>query len=185
MPHATCSIAGCPKPIRSKGWCDAHYMRNLRHGSPHALMRKVVIGTPEVRFWAKVDKNAPKGCWVWTASTFVGRNGYGKFNAGTTAATAKTVYAHRFSYELVNGPISEGLDVLHACDNPPCVNPDHLRLGTPVDNAADMVRRKRDAWSTGKRVATIGCTVESCNRNHDAHGLCKLHYERQRRANKV
>jgi len=185
MQDATCSIADCPKPPKARTWCDTHYMRYIRHGSPDAIQRHVVIGPPEVRFWAKVDKDGPNGCWVWTASTFRARNGYGKFNAGTTAATSKTVYAHRFSYELSNGPIPDGLDVLHGCDNPPCVNPNHLRLGTAADNSADMLRRKRDAWASGKRKATIGCTVQSCNRKHSGLGLCKLHYERQRRANKV
>jgi len=184
MQDATCSIADCPKPPKSRTWCDTHYMRYIRHRSPYALLRHVVIGPPEVRFWAKVDKNGPNGCWVWTASTFAARNGYGKFNAGSSSKTNHTVYAHRFSYELAYGFIPEDMDIMHLCDNPPCVNPQHLEAGTAKENMMHMVRKGRDQWSNGKRKARIGCTVESCDRKHSAHGLCKNHYERQRLASK-
>lgn len=184
MHHTTCSIEDCTKRVKARGWCQTHYVRFVRHGSPHHVERHTVLGTPEVRFWAKVDKGGANGCWVWTASTFRNRNGYGKFNAGSSHDGNRTVYAHRFSFESVNGKIPDGLDVLHSCDNPPCVNPDHLRLGTAADNAGDMVRRRRDAWATGKRKATVGCSVDLCDRKHKALGMCKSHYERHRVANK-
>jgi hypothetical protein len=87
----------------------------------------------EDRFWAKVQKT--DSCWVWTAAT--DSDGYGVFNAPGHRA------AHPFSYELHNGPIPEGLCVLHKCDNPPCVRPDHLFLGTKKDNAVDMAIKGR------------------------------------------
>lgn len=94
--------------------------------------------TPEQRFWAKVDKSSE--CWVWTA----GRQhfGHGKFRPN---GSAPHVLAHRFSYELAYGPIPDGLFVLHKCDNPPCVRPDHLFLGTQDDNMKDKVRKGRQA----------------------------------------
>lgn len=88
----------------------------------------------ESRFWPKVDKSpghGPQGeCWVWTAST--NPDGYGNLNHG------KENRAHRVSWKIHNGPIPPDLQVLHRCDNPPCVRPDHLWLGTHADNMRDM-----------------------------------------------
>lgn len=91
----------------------------------------------EERFWSKVDTSGE--CWVWTgAKTFDG--GYGQIGTGVGK---KLALAHRFSYELAYGPITNGLWVLHRCDNPSCVRPDHLFLGTGKDNAQDMVAKGR------------------------------------------
>lgn len=152
-----------------------HYTRWYRHGDPLTVHRVVDLGPPEERFWAKVDKSDPDGCWIWTASTFTDRNGYGKFNAAIPPVSNKTVYAHRFSYEMTNGPIPDGLFVLHKCDNPPCVNPAHLHLGTQADNMREMVERGRT-----KRLHD-GCAVKGCDRRHDARGFCSKHYKQWRR----
>ena len=88
------------------------------------------------RFWSKVSKS--DGCWLWVA--FRDRNGYGRF--GTSALNRSTL-AHRTSYSLTFGDIPEGMHVLHKCDNPPCVNPDHLFLGTDKDNAQDCKAKGR------------------------------------------
>lgn len=88
------------------------------------------------RFWSKVERT--DGCWLWLA--FKDKNGYGQIGTGTKSSHA---YAHRISYEIEFGEIPAGMHVLHKCDNPTCVRPDHLFLGTHVDNMADMTAKGR------------------------------------------
>lgn len=94
----------------------------------------------EERFWPKVDRHGPDKCWEWRAS--VTRHGYGKIGVAGRGHGFH-VGAHRVSYEIHFGAIPEGLHVLHRCDNPPCVNPDHLFLGTHQDNVNDMRAKGR------------------------------------------
>lgn len=89
------------------------------------------------RFWAKVDRSGgPDACWLWTGSK---TGGYGQFHA----AAGTFVMAHRFAWELTNGPIPAGLRACHQCDCPQCVNPAHLFLGTQADNVADCIAKGR------------------------------------------
>jgi len=92
------------------------------------------MASEEDRFWAKVNK-VNSGCWEWAAATSAG---YGRFKVN-----GRLLLAHRYSYELQYGPIPEGLCILHRCDNPSCVNPEHLFLGTYSDNMVDCVRKGR------------------------------------------
>ena len=93
------------------------------------------IRPPEERFWAKVPERPEEGCWDWCGTRQ--STGYGRFYDGE-----RKVGAHQFVCELTHGP-SAGRHALHACDNPGCVRPDHLRWGTPKENTADAVRRGR------------------------------------------
>lgn len=86
------------------------------------------------RFWPRVAFG--DGCWNWTGK----RNGGGY---GVVNVEGKTPLAHRVAWSLVNGPVPEGQRVLHRCDNPSCVRPDHLFLGTQADNLADMRQKGR------------------------------------------
>ena len=83
-------------------------------------------------FWRKVKK--PDGCWEYQG--YRDKNGYGK-----TSVNTKVISAHRFAWEFYNGKIPEGMVVCHKCDNPPCVRPDHLFLGTTMENYRDYVQK--------------------------------------------
>lgn len=109
-------------------------------------MSKVPID-PVIRFWAKVDRSGgPDACWTWTASQRIAF-GYGMF----CISRFKSVSAHRFSWELHNGPIPKGLSILHRCDNPKCVNPAHLTIGSQKENIQDASQKGRLVRPSGAR----------------------------------
>lgn len=97
----------------------------------------------EERFWPKVDKTC--SCWEWTASK-------DSFGYGTFGVTRRDIQrAHRVSWVFAHGEIPDGLCVLHKCDNPKCVRPDHLFLGTKLDNAIDRMEKGRNRDQSGDK----------------------------------
>lgn len=147
-------------------------------------MRKT---TPaEVRFWRKVNKAGPipecrpdlGSCWLWTG--YLDANGYGWINVGGRAG--KEILAARFGYELLFGPIPEGLEPDHLCRLPACVNPFHLE---PVTHRVNMLR--------GNTIAARNAAVTHCPHGHEYNELntyrqkdgsryCRpCHYARERR----
>jgi len=98
------------------------------------------------RFWAKVKRGAPGKCWEWTAKK--NNMGYGRIGVRKEAGHS-FMLAHRLSYELEYGPFEADAWVLHKCDNPGCVNPEHLFLGNQSDNVRDMHSKARGRSTIG------------------------------------
>lgn len=138
-PTAPCSIDGCDRPALSRGWCASHYSRWQRNGSPTDYRYRPQGLSREAAFRHYMPGDPPSSeCWIWTSTC--DEPGYGILGFGK-----RNVFAHRISYEIFVGPIPDGLITRHTCDNPPCVNPAHLLLGTDADNSDDKVSRKRHA----------------------------------------
>jgi hypothetical protein len=129
--------SGCDRPMGPDDW--------YRNGdlTRRAVARQAATEkaqTPLIdRLWAKVDKTGD--CWIWTGAC--DSKGYGRIGAGGRGG--RLVRPHRVVYEAEHGAIPEGMYVCHHCDNPPCVRPEHLFLGTNQDNQLDAVAKGRIA----------------------------------------
>jgi hypothetical protein len=106
------------------------------------------------RLFAKCEPDPKSGCWNWRGATQ--HSGHGHIFAEPPGR--RSVMAHRASWEIIHGPIPEGLCILHKCDNPRCINPDHLCLGTKADNSQDMVSKRRQ--KRGSELPHSKLTVE-------------------------
>lgn len=123
----TCRREGCDKPPVKCGYCTpSHYATARRSG-------EYVARTEVERFWQKVDVE-PAQCWTYTGTLITG---YGQFCLSSSRAHMKRMPAHRYAWELLVGPIPEGLQLDHLCKNRACVNPDHLEV---VDARTNILR---------------------------------------------
>jgi hypothetical protein len=158
-PNHVCVV--CQKPFHNYNTtakaCSLHCNGVLgyrtvveKHGGPEKYL--------EYRFWSKVDRSNPEGCWEWKGR--LNEFGYGQFYHEGTCK-----HAHRISYLLTYKELPDNLFVCHKCDNPPCVNPAHLWLGTPKGNTQDSINKGRNTLvknrGTGGRAVVNGNIPES------------------------
>ena len=178
---AACLIDGCDTGARTRDWCPMHYNRWQRTGDP--LKTKTVPRgksgpTLEARLvfvgWTVVES----GCWEWSGRT--NDDGYGWSTKPHPSGRSVSVLAHRNAYTAWVGQIPDGMLVRHSCDNPPCINPAHLLLGTDADNSADAVSRRRLA--NGERAASAKVTdaqVADIRARHAAGGITQTALARE------
>ncbi len=141
--RVVCTVADCQTLAVARGLCGMHYQRWRKRGDVAAPL----IETVEARFSRFYYVNTETGCWEWTG-------GHSRFGYGCFRYKERQQPAHRVAWELANGPIPTGLLVLHDCphgDNPRCVKPDHLFLGTQKDNLEDMTAKGRRKSVAGER----------------------------------
>lgn len=132
------------------------------------------------RFWEKVDVRGPDECWPWTAGKY--KSGYGSIGKG---GRGSNTYAHIVAYELQYGPVPEGLDVLHSCDNPPCCNGRHLRAGTHAENMQDKEVKGRGGHAIGERQGSAKLTETTVRQVRCLYATGRFSYETLAKAFKV
>ncbi len=132
-----CSYYTCERKYLCKGFCKRHYYRNSRKLDMDSGRRSL-----EQRLVAKIKKKE-NGCWLWTGAKS-GGDGREAYKYGYIRIDGTGYRVHRVMYELSTNKKLGDLHVLHTCDTPLCVNPNHLKAGTHTDNMHDMIRKGRD-----------------------------------------
>lgn len=163
-----CAVKGCDGKHVANGYCRKHYMRVWKNGT-------LELQNAAEPFHSKYNIDDKTGCWNWARAT--DKDGYGKHLDGR---------AHRFSYEQYWGRIPDGLLVCHKCDNPSCVNPDHLFLGDHKINHAD--RNSKGRAASGERVGAAKLTAKAVREIRESkpgealaktkYGISRTHYYR-------
>lgn len=150
MENKTCAVEWCEKEVKSKGFCNNHYVMSRRGADPHTHIKgKRKIKTVKERFFYCVDKTSSElGCWLWTEG--LSTKGYGRLSIGTGKDNRRP-QAHRLSYELFVGEIPEDMQVDHRLNAEGCprhcVNPAHLRLVTHKENQENRQGARKDSFS--------------------------------------
>lgn len=151
LDHKVCCIKGCDLPSMALSLCNKHWRRNKLYGSPAATRKHsgMFIGkTPQERFKLQ-HRIAESGCWEWTGGK--DQDGYGLFRGEIEGQMMQR--AHRWSWAFHNkSRIPTWGNICHKCDNPSCVNPEHLWLGTVMDNQTDKHRKGRARMLKGEEL---------------------------------
>lgn len=169
-----CAIDGCSNAVAHRNMCHKHYKRWLVHGDPSICLTKRLDGVSLAdRLTAYSDRSAgPLGCWPWTR----GKDscGYGTVQVPPAERIngKQQEKAPRAAWRVANGrPVPAGLEVLHSCDNPACINPAHLRVGTHAENMAEMGQRDRAAKGERSGMAKVSDEVVRRIRDMRATGM--------------
>ena len=165
IPYGYCHC-GCgkltelaPRTNRNRGWVKGKPIHFVHGHNRHRVNA--------ARFWEKVNKDTPNGCWEWTGSRM-------RFGHGQIHIDGKSVLVHRFAWELENGPIPTGMEVCHHCDQPSCVRVSHLFLGTQADNMTDMVNKGRQERGDTHHYAKLSETeVIEIRRRYAQGAVCQ------------
>ncbi len=143
-----CSIENCIKLVSGRDFCSTHYARFKRRGSPYIVLTNYDKAPKYSSLKEYIESsfkiNSKNNCWEWLKSLK-------KTGHGNAWWNGKHEIAHRLSWMFYEGIIPDGLNVLHKCDNPKCVNPDHLFLGTYLDNNRDRKLKGRNANTNGEK----------------------------------
>lgn len=175
-----CSIEGCIGRIVAKRLCDKHYRRERKFGS--ATARNDRYGLSLGQRIANRSQRIKSGCIEWTGTK--DDQGYGKLKIDR-----KSYLVHRVAFELERGSIPDGQRVCHHCDNPSCVNVDHLFLGTAAENSADMLQKRRHCYGerhpkaklSAVQISEIRDSSDSCRAIARRFGIAKSYVSKLRR----
>lgn len=166
IPYGYCHC-GCGQKTKIADSNDKRY--GWIKGQPRRFLRGHCARQhpTEKDFWMLVDRRESDACWLWHGD--INDSGYGKFRY-----KSKYVYAHRLAYEFTNGIIPDGLIICHKCDNPACINPNHLFLGTYFDNSQDMIAKGRQRKALGSdsgRAKLTDAQVVEIRKRYAAGGI--------------